>query len=166
MNVSLGTKRSLNLFLQRLVIAAASIDVLLGALISAVPELVLNLFKIPLPSEMLYLRLLGLTLIGLGVAYVLGGVYPCRYFGNIAVASVIRTAMGVLLIISAVNETPLLVLGFLETLMGVVHGLYTALIGGGAAKWVRQGSRPGACDDLVGPGANDGASDIRTLGDS
>jgi hypothetical protein len=122
-----------NLILRVLLISGAAIDFLLGLLILFAPGFLSRTLMIPLAAEMFYLWMIGLLLIGLALAYILGGIDPAKYFGNIALAATMRLGIGVfLIIVVAVGQAPGIfqIVGYMEIALGLVHAFYTVRLFG------------------------------------
>lgn len=116
----------LNKMLRALVIGVALFDVVGGILMLACPSFVSTAVKLPLPSELSYIWLLGVLQIGLALAYLIGGVRPLRYFGNVVLAAVMRLAMGGLItcIGLTLDSSPFMLMGVAEILVALAHALY------------------------------------------
>lgn len=115
--------------LRGLIIVVGSVDFVLGCLLLFVPVLLPALLGIPLPDEVFWVRVGGLLQLGLAAAYILGGVDPQRYQGNIILAAVMRLTMAVLLITAGMQRPAFklfIFIGMLEIPIGLSHAMYAA----------------------------------------
>jgi hypothetical protein len=135
---SMAKTNLLDRILRAVLIGVAAFDLLLGFAILCAPQALARVVNLPLPAELYYVRLLGLLQIGLALAYLLGGSAPARYFGNVALAAVLRLAMGTLLIIiGSTAGLPLFtVLGVVEIPLGLAHAFYATRIMCAAGRYV------------------------------
>jgi hypothetical protein len=110
-----------------ILMAVCVADVVLGLLILFVPRLLLQLFGIPLPDEMLWFQLIGLMLIPGAVDGFVGFRLTGLYNSNIMVSAGSRLATGAfLLTVTSVRNVPwiLVVLGVGEALVGCLTVIY------------------------------------------
>jgi hypothetical protein len=116
----------LDKILRAVLVGVAGFDLIQGILILFAPRFVAAMLKLPLPSEMFYLWLVGMLQIGLALAYLIGGISPVRHIGNVVLAAVMRLAMAVLLIIIGTTQglSVFTYMGLAEILVGLSHALY------------------------------------------
>jgi hypothetical protein len=110
-----------------ILMAVCVADVGLGLLIIFVPHLLLELFGIPLPSEMLWFQLIGLMLLPGAIDGFVGFRFPGHYNPNVVVSAGGRLATGAfLLTVASVRDVHwiLIVLGVGETLVGCLTVIY------------------------------------------
>jgi hypothetical protein len=110
-----------------ILMAVCVADVVLGLLILFVPRLLLQLFGIPFPEEMLWFQLIGLMLIPGAVDGFVGFRLTGLYNSNIMVSAGSRLATGAfLLTVASVRNVPwiLVVLGVGEALVGCLTVIY------------------------------------------
>lgn len=107
-------------------IGVAGFDLVAGLLVLVAPQFVSAMLKLPLPSEMLYIWLVGILQIGLALAYMIGGLSPARHIGNVILTAVMRLAMGALVICVGVtlDSWTFTLLGVAEIPIGLSHALY------------------------------------------
>jgi hypothetical protein len=112
--------------LRALMIGVACFDLVAGFLLLVAPQFVSVMVKLPLPSELSYVCLLGILQIGLALAYLIGGLSPARHIGNVILAAVMRLAMGALVIFIGVTLDSWIftLLGVAEIPIGLSHALY------------------------------------------
>jgi hypothetical protein len=85
-------------------VGIAAIDLIIGLLILFAPGFTSTMLKLPLPSEMFYVWLVGMLQLNVGLAYLIGGISPVHHFGNIVLAAVMRLPMAVLLIVIGTTQ--------------------------------------------------------------
>src|SRR5260370_25374016 len=112
--------------LRTVLVGVGLFDLMAGLVVLGAPRFLSLTLKLPLPSEMFYVWLVGMLQIVLALAYLIGAVNPARYLWNIVLAAVMRVAMAVLLIFVGVTNgfAGFTLLGVAEILIGVYHSLY------------------------------------------
>ncbi len=104
--------------------AGAVYDVVFGVGILVAPGVVASLLGLPLPDDELYLRFLGVFLLGLAFFYILAAREPVRYRG-VAAGAVLVRAMGCAFLAGAVlffgRPSVFLLLGAADGLFALLH---------------------------------------------
>ena len=111
----------------RVLQAVCVADILLGCLIIFIPRYLFELFKEPLPADLLWFQLIGLMLIPMAVDGFIGFSDARRYHSNVIVSCAGRfAASGFLLIVCSVRVIPwiLIVLAIGEGLVGALTVVY------------------------------------------
>jgi len=116
----------------RWVLAAVCVaDIALGLLILFVPQLLLRLFGIPLPDEMLWFQLIGLMLLPGAIDGLVGLRRHDRYISNVIVSAGARLATAAfLLVVASVRNVPwiLIALAVGEAVVGCLTVIYLSRI--------------------------------------
>ena len=110
-----------------ILMAVCVADVILGLLILFVPRLLLQLFGIPLPDEMLWFQLIGMMLLPGAIDAFVGFRFPGHHNSNVAVSAGSRLATGAfLLTVATVRSVPWIVtvIGVGEALVGCLTVIY------------------------------------------
>lgn len=114
--------------LRAVMLGVAAFDLVMGLLMLAAPRALSSLLGVPLPSEMFFVWFAGMLQAGLAAAYLVGGLWPARYVGNIALAAAMRVLMAALLVYIGAAEGLLVftLLGVVEVPLGISHAVYAA----------------------------------------
>ena len=110
-------------------LAGAVYDALFAVPILVAPAWLSGLIAVPLPREEIYLRFVGVFLLGLALFYLLPVIHPGRYLGNVAAAAAVRAAGGAFMLVGVLGfaqPRPFLLLAAGDLFFAVLH--YMSLV--------------------------------------
>ena len=116
-------------FVRRTMLAGAIYDILFAVPIATAPGWLSGMIGVPMPDQEVYLRFLGVFLLGLAGFYLQPVFNTGRYLGNVAVAAALRAAGGIFMfagVLAYHQPRAFLLLGAGDLAFAVVHFLSLA----------------------------------------
>lgn len=107
-------------------LAGAIYDVAFAIPILLAPEWLSRIIALPMPEQEIYLRFLGIFLLGLTLFYLMPVLHPGRYFGNVAAAAATRALGGLFMAVAVLRygqPRPFLILAAGDLGWAAIHYL-------------------------------------------
>ena len=107
-------------------LAGAIYDALFAVPILVAPAWLSGLIAVSVPQEEIYLRFIGVFLLGLALFYLLPVIHAGRYLGNVAAAVAVRTAGGAFMLVAVLGfaqPRPFILLAAGDLFFAVLHYL-------------------------------------------